>query len=73
MSAHYKGAAVPQSLITRLRGPRDMGWEPKETILPPEIQIEAADELQRLENQMTLMNSFLVSKGLFVEFWKSVY
>ena len=68
MSGRYKGANVQRSLILRLRGDRDIGWQPREFEPPPPIQIEAADELQRLENQVTLNTLFLQSKGLLVEF-----
>lgn len=54
----------------RLRGSWDKGWQPRETVPPPEIQIEAADELQRMEYLLALHKNFLVSKGLFVEFVK---
>ena len=66
----HKGASAKPRLILRLRGSRDMGWQPRETEPPPAIQIEAADELQRMEYQLTLHKNFLISKGLFVEFVK---
>jgi hypothetical protein len=66
----HKGASVQPSLILRLRGSKDIGWQAREAEPPPAIQIEAADELQRMEYQLTLHKNFLVSKGLFVEFVK---
>lgn len=64
----HKGANTKPSLIMRLRGEYDHGWQPKEFVPPPEIQTEAADELRRMEYQLTLHKNFLISKGLFVEF-----
>ena len=52
MSRRYKSSIEPPSLILRLRGPKDYGWESREIPPPPAIQIEAADELQRLEGQV---------------------
>lgn len=72
MSRRYKSSIEPPSLILRLRGPKDYGWESREIPPPPAIQIEAADELQRLEGQVQLLKGFIQSKGLLAEFLKSV-
>jgi hypothetical protein len=66
----HKGASAKPSLILRLRGSKDLGWQPQDAEPPPAIQIEAADELQRMEYLLTLHKNFLASKGLFVEFAK---
>lgn len=68
-----KRAKIPEpSLIERLRGTWDKGWQPAPKEPPPAIQIEAADELQRLEYQVQQLKNFIQSKGLFAEFVKSV-
>ena len=72
MNKRFKSSKLQPSLIERLRGTWDKGWQPVPKEPPPAIQIEAADELQRLEYQVQLLKSFLQSKGLFAEFVKSV-
>lgn len=72
MSNRYKGANIQPNLIERLRGTWDKGWQSVAKEPPPAIQIEAADELQRLEYQVQQLKSFVQSKGLFAEFVKSV-
>jgi hypothetical protein len=64
----HKGANQKPSLISQLRGQYDHGWDAKEFVPPPEIQIEAADELQRMEYRLSLHKNFLTAKGLFAEF-----
>jgi hypothetical protein len=59
----HKGASANASLILRLRGPKDCGWQAREAEPTLAIQIEAADELQRMEYQLALHKNFLVSKG----------
>lgn len=70
MNRRTKSSSPTPNLILRLRGPQDYGWQPKEFGPPPEIQIEAADELQRLEGQVQLLKGFIQSKGLFADFVK---
>ncbi len=72
MNKLFKISTSQPNLIERLRGSWDKGWQPVAKEPQPAIQIEAADELQRLEYQVQLLKSFLQSKGLFVEFLKSV-
>jgi hypothetical protein len=64
----HKGANQKPTLISRLRGKYDHGWDSKEFVPPPEIQIEAAEELQRMEYSLTLHKNYLTAKGLFAEF-----
>jgi hypothetical protein len=66
--ARHKGANQKPTLISRLRGQYDHGWDAKEFVPPPEIQTEAADELQRLEYRLSLHKNYLIAKGLFAEF-----
>jgi hypothetical protein len=63
-----RAVAPNPTLIQRLRGTHDVGWQAREPAPRPEIQIEAADELQRMEYLLTKHKDFLVSKGLFAEF-----
>jgi hypothetical protein len=39
-----------------------MGWQPREAVPAPVIQLEAADELLRMEYQLTLQENFLINK-----------
>jgi hypothetical protein len=69
MAKYRKGEGVPRSLVMRLLDNEVRGeWPRYETVLSPEIQKEAAKELLRLENLVTLHMNFLVSKSLFAEF-----
>ena len=67
MSRLYKSSLEPPNLILRLRGLKDYGWESREIRPPPAIQIETADELQRLEGQVQLLKGFIQNRGLFAE------
>jgi hypothetical protein len=59
-----------KTLIEQLRGQKDVGWQPREFVPPPAIQLEAAYELLRLERQVTLHKQFLESQALFAAFAK---
>jgi hypothetical protein len=54
------GAAPNPTLIQRLRGGHDADWQARKPERLPEIQIEAAEELQRMEYLLTKHKDFLV-------------
>ena len=68
MNTRYKGGREPPSLILRLLGSKDYGWEAKRSEPPPAIQIEAANELRRLQTEVDVLYAFLVSKNMLPEF-----
>lgn len=70
MTSRYKGASTPRSLILRLLGDHDYGHNAREFVPPPEIQLEAADEIRRLEREVQLHMDFLVGKKMLREFLK---